>query len=280
MSNDTCTFSVRIGNDVLTVRIADENHSYRYRWNSRRHCNAEYELHIILWGTCRVEVEDAYAELKEKRAILIAPGQYHQARTSSEEFERFTIAFSATRGDFLTTLQSQISSFCVFDIDPVIERICRSMLYEGAAKNPNKREMQEALLTQLMIYVKRHLNIFKEQSGEKESSRERSRLDLIDGYFEGNFANHAGRAVLAQRLNMSERQLHRVLLDNYGMGFQQKLINTRMDHAAWMLRNTDKQVGEIAASVGYSSEAAFFQVFRNHFQLTPQQYRIRMRQDR
>jgi AraC-like DNA-binding protein/mannose-6-phosphate isomerase-like protein (cupin superfamily) len=280
MSNDNCTFSVRIGNDTLTIRVSDKEHSYRYRWNSQRHCNAEYELHIILWGSCQVEVEDVHTELKEKQAILIAPGQYHRPQTTSEEFERFTLAFSVTKGDFLATLRSQISSYCVFDIDKVMERACRNMFYEGTAKNPNSREMLEALLTQLMICVKRRLDIVEEQRSEKESSRERSRIDLIDNYFEENFANHAGRAVLAQMLNMSERQLHRVLLDIYGMGFQQKLINARMDHAAWMLRNTNKQVGEIASSVGYSSEAAFFQVFRNHFQLTPQQYRIRVKQDR
>ncbi len=280
MVNDNCTFSVKIGSNVLTVRISDKDHSYRYRWNSHRHCNAEYELHIILWGSCQVEVEDVYTELKEKQAILIAPGQYHHPRTTSEEFERFTIAFSASKGDFLTTLRSQLSSFCVIDIDPVIERICRNLFYEGSAKNPDHKEMQEALLTQLMICIKRRLNIFQEQRGEKEFSSEHSRIDLIDDYFEQNFANHAGRSVLAQQLNMSERQLHRVLLDIYGMGFQQKLMNARMDHAAWLLRNTDKQVGEIAGRVGYSSEAAFFQVFRNHFHLTPQQYRIHAKQDR
>lgn len=52
------------------------------------------------------------------------------------------------------------------------------------------------------------------------------------------------------------------------------MLGARMDRAAWLLRNTNHMVSYIAGAVGYSSEPTFFQVFRHHFDLTPQQYRL------
>jgi transcriptional regulator GlxA family with amidase domain len=46
-----------------------------------------------------------------------------------------------------------------------------------------------------------------------------------------------------------------------------------MDHAGWLLRTTDKSIGEICSIVGYNSETTFFKNFRNHYDMTPLQYR-------
>jgi len=99
------------------------------------------------------------------------------------------------------------------------------------------------------------------------------RTDLIDSYFEQHFTQKAGLADLAEKLHLSKRQVARVLWDNYGMGFQNKLTSTRMDHAAWLLRTTNLQINQVKGAVGYVSEAAFYLAFRNHFQVTPQKYR-------
>jgi transcriptional regulator GlxA family with amidase domain len=46
-----------------------------------------------------------------------------------------------------------------------------------------------------------------------------------------------------------------------------------MDHAGWLLRTTNKSIGEICSIVGYNSETTFFKNFRNHYDMTPLQYR-------
>ena len=95
----------------------------------------------------------------------------------------------------------------------------------------------------------------------------------MDTYFEQHFADSAGEQVLAELLHVSRRQLVRILQEHYGMSFRQKLLCTRMDYAAWLLRTTDSPVSNICDRVGYSSEAAFFKTFRQHFGSTPNRYR-------
>lgn len=273
MENDDRSFDIRLGGEMLVVRTPEKKYNCRFGWNTHRHCNAEYELHVILQGACRVEVEENYAELTCGQAILIAPGQYHHPKTTTETFERFTVNMTVPKGRLYTALKERVPSFRVFPVSAELEQLCRSIVAEAAEEHADRAEMLKAMLTQLMLYTRRALSFSEGPVGKRSAVREISRIDLIDNYFENHFNEQAGRAVLAQQLNMSERQLHRVMMDTYGMGFQQKLTNTRMDHAAWLLRSTDKQVGDIAGAVGYASEAAFFQVFRSHFDRTPRQYR-------
>lgn len=274
MAHDLNTFEIKLDWQTLRLRASDKLHFQKYTWDTKRHCNAEYELHMILKGACHVYVEDQLIPLEEMQAILIAPGQYHHPKVTAGEFERFSASFDVTNGPLLSMLQSQVCKYKVFSLTPELEQICRSTFCECAAGNPYQKEMMQSLLTQLTVSTIRLLGLPSESQSQQTSIREQSRIDLIDDYFEKNFTERAGKAALAQLLHLSERQLARILLEHYGMSFQQKLTRTRMDHATWLLRTTQKQIGEIAACVGYASEASFYQVFRKQFGITPQQYRL------
>ena len=94
-----------------------------------------------------------------------------------------------------------------------------------------------------------------------------------DVFFEDHLTEGAYVEELAKELHLSRSQLNRFLKEQYGMSFREKLLQTRMDRASWLLRHTEKPVEEIAGEVGYRSESAFFQVFRKIFGQTPEKYR-------
>ena len=56
----------------------------------------------------------------------------------------------------------------------------------------------------------------------------------------------------------------------------QDLAQWRMPLAASLLSSTSAGVGEIAARVGYGSEAAFSKAFKRHFEMSPRAYRQRL----
>jgi transcriptional regulator GlxA family with amidase domain len=78
-------------------------------------------------------------------------------------------------------------------------------------------------------------------------------------------------------LNLSKRQLNRVLKKHYGMCFREKLCRARMDRAGWLLNTTEMSVSKICEEVGYLSETSFYKAFKRHYKMSPSKYREYMK---
>lgn len=274
MKTALAVFEIKLGTDTMLLHMNEQQYQVRHVWDTPRHNNADYELHIILRGACTLDVEDRTYTLREGNAVIIAPGRFHMPVQCPGDFERFSVSFSLPQGGLLKALRKAVP---VCRIYPAAESVslCRGILYESAAGNPYRHEMMRAQMTQLILASLRTLELNAESYPDRALSNNSERIRLIDTFFEDHLADKAGEEVLAAALHLSRRQLSRVLKDCYGMGFREKLIQSRMDSAAWMLRCSDKKISQIASEVGYNSEAAFYQVFRARFDMTPTEYRSR-----
>lgn len=276
MSNDTVRFRMKFTHGDMFINYSLENgHIQKYTWNSKRHCNAEYELHVILRGKCLLDVEDSHHNLHAGQAVLIAPGKYHKPHTPYGEFERFSIGFSLPNGPLLNSLRNKVDESKVFVPTEDFMTYCNKLIAEGMYKNPLREAAQSSLLTLLTVSLFRNLHLVQYVEPDRRKQEEQERTHLIDNYFERNFSEKNGASILAEQLHLSIRQLNRVLKEHYGMGFQEKLIQARMDHAALLLRTTDTNVQEIINIVGYNSQTAFYKAFCNQFGITPRQYRLK-----
>ena len=267
------TFQIRLGSQLLQLQMGDSHFANRHSWNSLRHCHAEYEVHILLDGSSRVEVEDRQFRLAQGQGILFVPGEYHRPRAVEGSFCRFTLAFSPKTEALAQALMQAVPTSRVFPADEMLLRTCHDFFREYAAGNPYRQEQLQSLLTVLTVNLLRQLSIGQPQEDPAEVLTEHQRLRRIDDFFEKNFSDSAGEAVLAESLHLSRRQLDRVLQKNYGMNYRRKLIQARMDQAAWLLRDGNLRISQVAQKVGYNSDSAFFQVFRRHYGMTPSQYR-------
>ena len=57
-------YDISIGNSSVLIGISDTIIKSRYQWNECRHSNATYELHIVLNGSCTLDVETETLLLK------------------------------------------------------------------------------------------------------------------------------------------------------------------------------------------------------------------------
>lgn len=243
-------------------------------WDTQRHCHPTFELHLILSGKCQVEAEKQTFALEKEQALLVPPGIYHRPLSYSPDFSRFTLTLSPA-----PVLRHKLSSLfpdcALFSIAEETSALCRELLLENAGENPYKAEKQQALSALLTIDLLRRLQVPDTRSDAALPATDLERFALIDNFFERHFADNTGEEDLAACLHLSKRQLARVLEKHYGMTFRQKKLSARMDRAVWLLRNTEYTISYIAGQVGYSSESTFFQIFRRHFGITPQQYRLK-----
>jgi len=265
-------YTLHLNNHLLHVRISKNFEQHRYEWISSRHCNAEYELHIILKGRIPFEIEDKQIILEARQGILISPGQYHAPLQTTGEFDHFSLSFTPSNNDLADILQNEIPNHRIFSISADMLQECHMIYRECSIGSVYRNAKIHALLTSLMISVLLRLNL-DSKSTVALSATELERAEIIDEFFSEHLNNHQGAMHLAQQLHISERQLNRILYQLYGMTFQEKMTHAKMDRAAWLLRTSNKKIIEVAESVGYSSEAAFYQAFRKYYQITPKKYR-------
>jgi len=259
---------LQLGETMVHLRVTD---SGRYIWNTERHSNADYELHLILSGACSVEVgNDTYA-LLPGHAILIAPGQYHKPKVTAPAFQRLSIPFVLSKGRLAQSIEQAITPCKVVQLPHPILSLAQQIFDECHSEELFHPEMLRSLLGHLMVSVVRQLNLSTAASSQFSSSN--CYTDIIDDYFEHHLADYGNETLLAQQLHVSQRQLSRILHTHYGMTFRQKLLQTRMEHAAWLLRTSKRTVNQIGLDVGYSSESTFYQNFKAYHGKTPQQYR-------
>ena len=262
-----------IDNTTFVLRLGKRFLDYCEYWNTARHCNANYELHIILKGSCELDVASRTHLLTEGNAILIAPNEYHMPHVVTDSFLRLSIPFSLSEHHLSKALRQTIPTSIIFPLTSRLRQLSEQILEELTGSCSFSDDLLPSLLTQLMVCVFRILEVEDSSAATAPKAPADWRTDVIDTFFEDNMACYGTEEQLAEALHISKRQLARVLLEHYDMNFRQKLLVTRMDHAGWLLRTTGKSIGEICSIVGYNSETTFFKNFKNHYDLTPLQYR-------
>lgn len=78
---------------------------------------------------------------------------------------------------------------------------------------------------------------------------------------------------LAEHFHYSTSYLSKLIHQNMGMSFREILITLRMDHAKLLLKETDKSIIDISASLGYKNPENFSRNFKELTGLSPRDYR-------
>ena len=78
---------------------------------------------------------------------------------------------------------------------------------------------------------------------------------------------------LARRYLMNPTTLKEVFKAVYGESLASHMKEHRMERASELLRETDRSVADIAASVGYDSPSKFSAAFRERYHMLPSEYR-------
>ena len=242
-------------------------------WKSNRHNNSLDELHIILSGSCQLEVEDSQHHLLPGSVILVRAGKFHGPPNVQQDVERCSFLLNVTKGSFLDHQLDLLSNAPVCVSDDVI-RLCRELDSDAAEGTPYYKDMLAAKLTLLIIKILQTVNANNTpDSDHGEDSELHNMLCAIDRFF-SRFPNEVGSEVeLARKFNISRHKLNRIIYQNYGVCFRDKMRKARMDYASWLLRRTDYSCKHIASLCGYSADTSFHKAFRDNFGIAPLAYR-------
>lgn len=91
---------------------------------------------------------------------------------------------------------------------------------------------------------------------------------------EENLAARLSVPEIASQTGISQRQLERVFTDALGITPTAYYARLRLERARLLLRQSSLQVGTIARSCGFSSQAVFARAYRKYFSLPPSNDRV------
>ena len=248
---------------------------------AHRHSNISYEIHYARLGRGDVTIDGKTRSVVPDTLYVTGAGIEHAQRCDPDnpilEYCLYlNCEMSAyTRDDpFLGFVQTP---FWMGEdggrVYPLLERL----IEECRRPQPGVREMVEALLRQIIILLTRMYR----QEAAPMPARARvpvlTRAGLMPIIEDAFFYRHRSLTLkdLSSLLNLSARQTQRLLRDNFGKTFSQKLADARMAAASQLLAGTDLSVTEIAERTGYSSIEHFSAAFRRLMGCSPRQYRQR-----
>lgn len=97
---------------------------------------------------------------------------------------------------------------------------------------------------------------------------------LIQNIIENNYSNSQFTlSILSENINLSTGYLSIIFKKNFGIPFQDYLLQKRMEKAKLLLLTTKLKNYEIAEQVGFEDVNYFITKFKKYYQITPKQYR-------
>ena len=99
-------------------------------------------------------------------------------------------------------------------------------------------------------------------------------IRLIRNDIEARYSETVSLSELSRRFGYTTDHITRMFKQQYGTTPHQYQIKLRMEHAAWLLDNTDLGVERIAEAVGYRDFSAFWRAYRKAYGISPGEARM------
>ncbi|MDF2961307.1 MAG: transcriptional regulator, AraC family, partial [Paenibacillus sp.] len=110
---------------------------------------------------------------------------------------------------------------------------------------------------------------------DREASGD-SAIQHICKYIKENCGSDLSLVQCADIVGVSPSYLSRLFKKRMGKNFLEYVVESKMEEAKRLLRDTDHSISEIALAIGYS-ERNFIRIFQRHAQMTPGSFRTQFR---
>ena len=159
--------------------------------------------------------------------------------------------------------------FRVAQIVP-IQNLIENLLFTLLQDTPNKRKMSQLTMTLLFLQLMGHT----ETLGMDD--RDQAMIFQVLAYVEAHYAN-GSLTELTELLHYDLYWLSREIKRKTGKTYTQLVQEKRLAQAAFLLKNTDRNVDDIASAVGYENMGYFHRIFREAYGISPRNYRMQTR---
>lgn len=158
--------------------------------------------------------------------------------------------------------------YLYFDVSEVtpVQNLIENLLWILIQDTPNKRGMSQMTMALLLMQLMGYTETLT--TDDRENAVVWQVLRYVESsYVSGSFSE------LVERLHYDASWLSREIKRKTGKTYTQLVQEKRLAQAAFLLRNTNRNVSDIAVAVGYENISYFHRIFAEAFGKSPKHYR-------
>ena len=254
------------------------------------HTHEFFEINYVHRGNCINLVENENIMMNEGDLILIHPGAFHTLYADSqclvynflinkewlcEEIKSILPAEGAVYNFLENAGTDHYYKYmvCPFSAEKEVVLKAAVKLIEYAQNYSSWTLLRnEAAALEFLCLLGENCQNAYLSHGQGESSQKMINILM---YMTENYAT-VTLEMISERFFYSKTHICRLFMSHLGKSFNQTLIEMKLSHACFYLKNTDITVDEIAHTVGYGSTEHFQRLFKKKNGMTPGEYRARM----
>lgn len=155
--------------------------------------------------------------------------------------------------------------FRVSDV-PTVQNLTENLLWMLLKDTANKRNISQMTMALLFMQLLNHTETLT------ADSREEAAVLKVLRCIEADYTNCSLQDISAQ-LHYDASWLSREIKRKTGKTYTQLVQEKRLAQAAFLIRNTDRNIADIALAVGYENISYFHRIFFAAFSKSPKRYR-------
>ena len=159
--------------------------------------------------------------------------------------------------------------FAVSGVKP-IQNLVENLLWTLLQETPNKRKMSQMTMALLFLQLMGHTETLLDH-GQEEAVVFKVLRYVETSYVQSSFGE------LAEALHYDASWLSREIKRKTGKTYTQLVQEKRLAQAAFLLKNTDRNVADISVAVGYENISYFHRIFADAYGKSPKHYRVQER---
>lgn len=254
--------------------VLDKNLPY----STQFHTHSYVELFACIKGELKIHTHNELIILTSGDVAAVPSSVYHfKEATVGRDVEWCGIGFICH--ELYSPHNSDVYSFFsdIMESDSVQvyrnrEKLCG--LFKECYGNRNENEISSVL--SVTAEILRLPEIQTSVAARIDSSRKAKNIDrllkledIINTRFYTNFSNKE----IADSLFISERQLSRIVYENYSTSLRSLFIKKRLEVATELILTTSESIEKIVNAVGFKNKNSFNREFKRQYGVTPTEYR-------
>ncbi len=241
----------------------------------------DYELIVVTEGTLYLRYMDEDFTVESGEYLILPPSESKRSGTRKSYCSFYWIHFTAELGNFAARIYpGEVKSYQRADCFllpqsasvPRPERLIVQMKQLQDLERDNYPEITlnattTAILTEL------YGQLLTEEPKESDPLGNKQIYSDIVDYIRRNLHRNIKIHEIADSFGYSPKYLSHLFSEIRGMSLKQFIMSQKIETASFYLTDSDRNITEIAAEVGFSDVHNFSRTFKKMIGLTPTEYR-------